>query len=99
MSTTRPETLPGDVAVAIHPDDSRYAEYHGRRLIHPLTGLTVPIVLDREAVDREMGAGAVKITPGTCVVVKARELGIEKTCSFVKAKGSGYSRCVLLLRG
>lgn len=93
MSTTRPETLPGDVAVAVHPDDPRYTAYHDRRLIHPVTGLTVPIVLDRDAVDRELGTGAVKITPGTWLDVKvvavreigftvgdAHELGMEEIC-------------------
>jgi valyl-tRNA synthetase len=62
IATTRPETLLGDVAVAVHPEDERYLHLHGKRLILPLTGREIPIILD-EWVSREFGTGAVKITP------------------------------------
>ncbi|MFC5861027.1 valine--tRNA ligase [Acidicapsa dinghuensis] len=62
IATTRPETMLGDVAVAIHPDDERYTHLHGKRLILPLTGREIPIVLDTW-VSRDFGTGAVKVTP------------------------------------
>lgn len=62
VATVRPETIPGDVAIAVHPEDPRYAEWIGRRVRHPLTGALLPVVAD-EAVDPEFGTGAVKITP------------------------------------
>ena len=62
VATTRPETVFGDVAVAVHPGDPRYQALVGRTLIHPLTGRRMPIVAD-EAVETEFGTGAVKITP------------------------------------
>jgi valyl-tRNA synthetase len=62
VSTTRPETMLGDVAVAIHPEDERYLHLHGKKLRLPLMGREIPIVLD-EWVSREFGTGAVKVTP------------------------------------
>ncbi len=62
IATTRPETMLGDVAVAVHPEDERYLHLHGKTLILPLTGRHIPIVLD-EWVSRDFGTGAVKITP------------------------------------
>ncbi|XP_007532396.1 valine--tRNA ligase, mitochondrial isoform X1 [Erinaceus europaeus] len=62
VGTTRPETLPGDVAVAVHPDDSRYTHLHGRQLRHPLTGQLLPIITD-SAVRPDLGTGVVKVTP------------------------------------
>jgi valyl-tRNA synthetase len=62
VATTRPETMLGDVAVAVHPEDSRYADLVGRRAILPLVGRAIPIVAD-EYSDPEKGTGAVKITP------------------------------------
>ncbi|XP_070371445.1 valine--tRNA ligase, mitochondrial isoform X2 [Equus asinus] len=62
VGTTRPETLPGDVAVAVHPDDSRYTHLHGRQLRHPLTGQLLPLITD-SAVQPHVGTGAVKVTP------------------------------------
>lgn len=62
VGTTRPETLPGDVAVAVHPNDSRYAHLHGRQLRHPLTGRLLPLITDT-AVQPHVGTGAVKVTP------------------------------------
>lgn len=63
IATTRPETMLGDTAVAVHPEDERYAHLVGKRAVLPLTGRTIPIVAD-SWVDREFGTGAVKVTPG-----------------------------------
>ncbi len=62
VATTRPETMLGDVAVAVHPADERYTHLVGRQLALPLTGRTIPVIAD-EYVDREFGTGGVKITP------------------------------------
>ena len=62
VATTRPETLLGDMAVAVHPHDKRYAGLVGKRLALPLTGRTIPVVAD-SYVDKSFGTGAVKITP------------------------------------
>ncbi len=62
IATTRPETLLGDTAVAVHPDDPRYRALVGKRVKLPLTGRTIPVVAD-SYVDRSFGTGAVKITP------------------------------------
>jgi valyl-tRNA synthetase len=62
IATTRPETLLGDTAVAVHPEDPRYARLVGRELVLPLSGRNIPVVADAY-VDREFGTGAVKITP------------------------------------
>ena len=62
VATTRPETMLGDTAVAIHPEDERYLHLHGKKLRVPLIGREIPIVLD-EWVTREFGTGAVKVTP------------------------------------
>lgn len=62
VATTRPETMLGDAAVAVHPDDERFAEFIGKQLTLPLTGRTIPIIAD-SYVDPEFGTGCVKITP------------------------------------
>ncbi|NLJ41204.1 MAG: valine--tRNA ligase [Clostridiales bacterium] len=62
IATTRPETMLGDTAVAVHPDDERYRHLIGKTIILPLMNKEIPIIAD-EYVDREMGTGAVKITP------------------------------------
>ncbi|HWT31597.1 MAG TPA: valine--tRNA ligase [Propylenella sp.] len=62
VATTRPETMLGDTAVAVHPDDERYRDLIGRHAILPLVGRRIPIVADIYA-DPEAGSGAVKITP------------------------------------
>jgi valyl-tRNA synthetase len=62
IATTRPETMLGDVAVAIHPEDERYRHLHGKKLRLPLMHREIPIVLD-DWVSREFGTGAVKVTP------------------------------------
>lgn len=64
VATTRPETILGDTAVAVHPDDERYKSVHGKMLQHPfLADRQIPIVTDAIAVDMDFGTGAVKITP------------------------------------
>ncbi len=62
VATTRPETIFGDTAVAVHPEDPRYAALVGRQVEVPLTGRTVPVIADAY-VDREFGTGALKVTP------------------------------------
>ncbi|HAE49244.1 MAG TPA: hypothetical protein DCK97_17645, partial [Tistrella mobilis] len=62
VATTRPETMLGDTAVAVHPDDERYADLVGKEILLPLTGRRIPIVADTYS-DPEKGSGAVKITP------------------------------------
>ena len=62
VATTRPETMLGDSAVAVHPDDDRYKELVGKKVSLPLTDRTIPIIAD-EYVDPEFGSGCVKITP------------------------------------
>ncbi|AGO10024.1 AaceriAAR034Wp [[Ashbya] aceris (nom. inval.)] len=64
IATTRPETMFGDTAIAVHPDDPRYKHLHGKFVQHPFLPRKMPIVCDAEAVDMEFGTGAVKITPG-----------------------------------
>jgi valyl-tRNA synthetase len=63
VATTRPETMLGDTAVAVHPEDERYRHLIGKQVKLPLTTRTIPIVGDSILVDREFGTGAVKITP------------------------------------
>ena len=62
IATTRPETMLGDVAVAVNPDDERYREMIGEMLILPVVGREIPVIAD-EAVDPKFGTGAVKVTP------------------------------------
>jgi valyl-tRNA synthetase len=62
VATTRPETMLGDTAVAVHPDDERYTDLIGKRVILPLVGREIPVIADQYS-DPEKGSGAVKITP------------------------------------
>ena len=62
IATTRPETMLGDTAVAVHPDDERYQHLIGKKVILPIVGKEIPVVAD-EYVDMEFGTGVVKITP------------------------------------
>ena len=62
VATTRPETMLGDTAIAVHPEDERYAHLVGKTVILPLVGREIPVVAD-DYVEREFGTGAVKITP------------------------------------
>jgi valyl-tRNA synthetase len=63
VATTRPETLLGDTAVAVHPDDNRYTHLKGKSVLLPILGRPIPIIAEPQ-VDPEFGTGAVKITPG-----------------------------------
>jgi valyl-tRNA synthetase len=63
VATTRPETILGDTAVAVHPEDPRFLKFHGQRVIVPILNREIPVIVD-EYVDREFGTGALKITPG-----------------------------------
>ncbi len=63
VGTTRPETMLGDTAVAVHPTDERYRDMVGKEVDLPLVGRTIPIVADEELPDPETGTGAVKVTP------------------------------------
>ncbi|MFH1532680.1 MAG: valine--tRNA ligase [Pseudomonadota bacterium] len=63
VATTRPETMLGDTAVAVHPDDERYADLIGRSVHLPLTGRTIPVIADGILADSGKGTGAVKVTP------------------------------------
>lgn len=62
IATTRPETMLGDTAVAVHPDDARYQHLIGKNLVLPVVGRVIPVIAD-EYVEKEFGTGAVKITP------------------------------------
>ncbi|WP_278383873.1 class I tRNA ligase family protein, partial [Alteromonas mediterranea] len=62
VATTRPETMLGDTAVAVHPDDERYQRFIGKEIKLPITGRLIPVIAD-DYVDQEFGTGCVKITP------------------------------------
>ena len=62
VATTRPETMLGDTAVAVHPEDDRYKQFIGKTIKLPLTNREIPIIAD-DMVDKDFGSGAVKITP------------------------------------
>ncbi|KAK9762951.1 hypothetical protein K7432_010796 [Basidiobolus ranarum] len=64
VATTRIETILGDCALAIHPDDPRYKSLHGKTVLHPILNQEIPIVCDSELVDPDFGTGVVKVTPG-----------------------------------
>ena len=78
VATTRPETIFGDVAIAVHPSDKKYSELIGKTVMIPLSGRQIPIIAD-EYVDKSFGTGAVKITPAhypnDYEVVKVHNLG------------------------
>ena len=63
VATTRPETILGDTAVAVHPEDPRYKKFIGKKALVPMLGREIPVIAD-DYVDREFGTGALKITPG-----------------------------------
>jgi valyl-tRNA synthetase len=62
IATTRPETILGDTAICVHPEDERYAHLKGRRILVPLINRSIPVIFD-EYIDREFGTGALKVTP------------------------------------
>ncbi|KAM4696797.1 valine--tRNA ligase, mitochondrial [Rhinophrynus dorsalis] len=77
VATTRPETMLGDTAVAVHPDDPRYLRFHEKRLRHPFNGKLIPVVT-HSLVNPEFGTGAVKVTPAHSLVdfEMAQSLGL-----------------------
>ncbi|MCD6355801.1 MAG: valine--tRNA ligase [Anaerolineaceae bacterium] len=62
VATTRPETILGDTAVAVHPEDERYKQFIGKKLVVPIIGRLIPVIADKY-VDRKFGSGALKVTP------------------------------------
>lgn len=66
VDTTRPETIFGDVAVAIHPEDPRYIKFHGKQVLAPFGSAPIPIVTDATLVNMELGTGTFRLnkTPG-----------------------------------
>ena len=104
VATTRPETIFGDVAIAVHPTDYKYSELIGKTVVIPLTGREIPIIAD-EYVDKNFGTGAVKITPahdpndyevGKCHNLKPiwviDEEGRMKACGEVPPELHGLDR-------
>lgn len=97
VATTRPETLLGDVAVAVHPEDSRYSSLIGQKVRLPLTHRTIPIIADTY-VDQEFGSGVVKITPAhdfnDYKVGKRHELPLinilDRQCRLNEQAGEAY---------
>ena len=88
IATTRPETILGDSAVAVHPEDERYAHLKGKRVLVPLIGRSIPIIFD-EYVEREFGTGALKVTPAHDV--NDYELGKKhklETIDILEANGT-----------
>jgi valyl-tRNA synthetase len=63
VATTRLETMLGDTAVAVHPEDPRYTHLHGKFLVHPFVSRRIPVICDAVLVDMAFGTGAVKVTP------------------------------------
>ena len=97
IATTRPETMLGDTAIAVHPDDERYQDIIGKNVILPLVGREIPIVADYY-VDKEFGTGAVKITPAhdpnDFEVGKRHnleEINIMNDDATINEKGSKYA--------
>ncbi len=80
VATTRPETILGDTAVAVHPEDERYNKFVGKMAIVPILGREVPVIAD-DYVDREFGTGALKITPGHDP--NDYEIGIRHNLAFI----------------
>jgi len=62
VATTRPETMLGDTAVAVHPEDERYKDFHGKTVLLPLVNRKIPVIMDSR-VEKDFGTGAVKVTP------------------------------------
>lgn len=81
VATTRPETMLGDTAIAVHPQDPRYKHLHGKFAVHPFLGRRIPIICDDIVVDMEFGTGAVKITPAHDP--NDYEVGIRHNLEFI----------------
>ncbi|KAF7235606.1 Valine--tRNA ligase, mitochondrial [Varanus komodoensis] len=99
VATTRPETMLGDVAVAVHPEDPRYTHLHGKRLRHPFTGRLLPVITD-PLVEQEMGTGAVKVTPAHNYLDHEMACGHGLPCvSVIAEDGTMTSECGEWLQG
>src|SRR5690606_10055252 len=84
IATTRPETLLGDTAVAVHPEDERYQHLIGKSVILPLLGRQIPVIADAY-VDREFGSGALKVTPAHDF--NDYELGLKHNLEAISVMG------------
>ncbi len=84
VATTRPETMLGDTALAVHPDDARYSHLYGKTAVLPLVGREIPVITD-EMVDRDFGTGVVKVTPAHDL--NDFEMGRRHGLAFVKVIG------------
>lgn len=82
IATTRPETILGDTAIAIHPEDERYKQLHGKKALIPLLDRAIPIILD-SYVDREFGTGCLKVTPAHDI--NDYEIGIRHNLPVIDA--------------
>src|SRR5690606_24997581 len=80
VATTRPETILGDTAIAVHPDDERYKHLHGKMVIVPMINREVPVIAD-DAVDLEFGTGALKVTPAHDIV--DYEMGLRHNLEII----------------
>lgn len=85
VATTRVETMLGDTAVAVHPDDKRYHRLHGKFAIHPFNGRRIPIICDAILVDPEFGTGAVKVKVNLALNLFLFRMYIYFDLSFVPA--------------
>ncbi len=87
VATTRPETIPGDMALAVHPEDERYSSWVGKKVVTPVGGRLIPVIAD-PAVDREFGTGVLKITPSHAMVdwEIAQRHGVEN-CEVIDSHG------------
>ncbi|KZT67577.1 hypothetical protein DAEQUDRAFT_729015 [Daedalea quercina L-15889] len=81
VATTRPETMLGDTAIAVHPNDPRYKHLHGKFAVHPFNNRRIPIITDDIAVDMKFGTGAVKITPAHDF--NDYEVGVRHNLEFI----------------
>ncbi|HLM74245.1 MAG TPA: valine--tRNA ligase [Polyangiaceae bacterium] len=94
VATTRPETMLGDTAVAVHPDDPRYTHLHGKKVQHPFVDRQIPIITDAILVDPKFGTGAVKVTPAHDFndFATGKRHGLEEL-SILKPDGTMNERC------
>ena len=93
VATTRPETMLGDTAVAVHPDDERYKDIVGKKCILPLMNKEIPIIAD-EFVEREFGTGCVKITP--CHDMNDYQAGLKHNLEMIEVFDEDYKMGDLL---
>jgi valyl-tRNA synthetase len=94
VATTRPETMLGDTAVAVHPDDPRYTHLHGKTVQHPFVDRAIPIITDAILVDPKFGTGAVKVTPAHDFndFATGKRHGLEEL-SILNADGTMNDHC------